>query len=119
MFLIALPVKADQLSYISKSQAKKAKRAIKKMDYVYLYCGCCNNDPKKLVKIIKTEVKFTNYQNYYQVVLTYIDKDGVTKTEGIDLAYVWINKKNKIQTVGELLNYEHDPCNRLGEVEWH
>jgi len=116
--LMALPAQADQLAYISKKQAKKARRAMKKMDGVYLFCGCCSGDERKWVQIDKVEVRFTDYENYYEVVITYTDKAGNNQTIGVDLAYVWTNKGGKTQTIGELLGFEHDPCDRLGAVDW-
>jgi hypothetical protein len=41
------------------------------------------------------------------MILTYKDKTGVKKTKAIDLAYVWSNKNNKIQTIGDILELEH------------
>jgi len=117
--LLTIPAKADQLAYISKKQAKKAAKKIRKMDYVYLYCGCCASSPKELVKVKKVDYAFANYENYYEVILTYTDKTGNTVTKAIDLAYVWTNKSNKIRTIGELLKLEHDPCKRLEKVKWN
>jgi glutamine amidotransferase-like uncharacterized protein len=111
-FLFTIPAKADQLAYISKGEAKKAAKVIRKMDYVFLFCGCCDNEKAEKVKVVKVEYKFTNYENYYEVILTYKKEDGSVMMEGIDLAYVW---SNKIQTIGEILSYEHDPCSRLGD----
>jgi hypothetical protein len=117
--LLAIPARADQLAYISKKQAKKARKEIRKMDYVYLYCGCCNSDIKELVKVVKVNIKFTGYENFYEVILIYIDKFGNTVTKGVDLAYVWTNKNNEIRTIGELLKLKHDPCKPLGNVYWN
>jgi hypothetical protein len=39
--LSVIPARADQLAYISKDQAKKARKEINKLDYAYPYCGCC------------------------------------------------------------------------------
>ena len=116
--LFALPASADQLAYISKKQAKKASKVLSKMDYVYLFCGCCDADPAKMAKIEKVAVKFTEVEEYYEVVLTYTDEAGDTQTLALDLAYVWTNKENKVQTIGELLGMEHDPCMRLKGVKW-
>jgi len=116
--LFVIPAKADQLSYITKEQAKKARKEIRKMDYVYLFCGCCDDEIAEQVKVVKVKFKFTGYENYYQVILTYKDKTGSVFGEGIDLAYVWSNRDNKNQTIGELLAFEHFTCLRLGDVDW-
>lgn len=89
------------------------------MDYVYLYCGCCVSDTVEKAKVVKIKFKFTGYENFYEMILTYVDKASVRKTKEIDLAYVWSNKNNKTQTIGELLELEHDPCIRLGNVKWN
>ena len=115
--LFALPASADQLAYISKKQAKKARKALKKMDYVYLFCGCCDAEPAVRAKIGKVEIKYTEVEDYYEVVLTFIDETGKLRTLGVDLAYVWTNKGGKTRTIGELLDMEHDPCTRLNGVK--
>ena len=117
-FFFSLNTYADQLSYLTKEQAKQGVKSIRKLDYVYLYCGCCDGNDVGLVKITKVKYKFTNYENWYKVMLTYIDKNGVEKTEGIDLAYVWTNQNGKLQTIGEVLNFKHDPCKRLDGIKW-
>ncbi|HHP7242589.1 MAG TPA: hypothetical protein ACFCUD_13015 [Cyclobacteriaceae bacterium] len=109
----AFLAKADQLAYLSKKEAKKAYRIMKKMDYLYLYCGCCDNDPVVIAAVIKAEVKITDYENYYEVVLTYKNPFGEIVTHGVDLAYVWTINKGKPITVGELMKLEHDPCNKI------
>jgi len=117
-FFLSIQVRADQLSYITKEQAKEGVKSISKLKFVYLYCGCCDNEEGELVKIIKVEYEFTNYENFYQVILTYQNENGVEKTEGIDLAYVWTNQNGKLQTIGEILNFKHDPCKRLEGIKW-
>ena len=91
---------------------------MKKMDRVYLFCGCCTGDAKELAKVKKVKIRFTDYERFYEVMLTYTDRSGATKTTSVDLAYVWSNKGGKVQTIGELLSLKHDPCSRLGEVKW-
>lgn len=118
--LLILQAKADQLAYLSKDQADQALAAIEELDYLYLFCGCCDDDPKLLIKVLKAEVVHTGYMDYYEVKLTYQDSNGDTTTKGIDLAYVWTYSAEKEgpETIGELLQFEHDPCQRLGEVVW-
>jgi len=100
---------ADQLAYISKAEAEQAAKLINGKNII-LFCGCCEADTPLKVKVLKTEVRFTNYENYYEVYITYKNANGETVTEPIDLAYVWILKKKKLQTVGKIMNLEHDPC---------
>ncbi len=111
------PVKADQLSYLSKKDAKKASRVMKKLDSVYLFCGCCDENVIEVARIVKVEVKFTGYENYYEIILTYKDKKDNLQTMGVDLAYVWSKKNKKIQTIGQILKLEHDPCRSLETVK--
>ena len=117
-FFFSLNTYADQLSYLTKEQSIEGVKSINNLEYVYLYCGCCDNEEGELVKIMKVEYEFTNHENFYQVILTYQDKNGVEKTEGIDLAYVWTNQNGKLQTIGEVLNFKHDPCKRLDGIKW-
>lgn len=112
-----IPVKADQLSYLSKKDAKKASRVMKKLDSVYLFCGCCDENVIEVARTVKVEVKFTGYENYYEIILTYKDKKDNLQTMGVDLAYVWSKKNKKIQTIGQILKLEHDPCRSLGTVK--
>lgn len=102
--------KADQLAYISKEEAEKAAEFIRSQKFIYLFCGCCENDTPKKIKPVSVEVRYTNYDNYYEVVVTYAGENG-TQTEELDLAYTWVKKRKKMSTVGTMLNMSHDPCN--------
>ena len=121
MFLLALtvifPAKADQLSYLSKKEAKKASRVMKKLDSVYLFCGCCDENVIEVARTVKVEVKFTGYKSYYEIILTYKDQKNNLQTRPVDLAYVWSNKNKKLQTIGQILKLEHDPCRNLKPVQ--
>ena len=117
IFTFIIPVKADQLSYLSKKDAKKASRVMKKLDSVYLFCGCCDENVIEVARIVKVEVKFTGYENYYEIILTYKDKKDNLQTMGVDLAYVWSKKNKNIQTIGQILKLEHDPCRSLETVK--
>lgn len=103
--------KADQLAYLSKEDAEKAATFIRTQKALYLYCGCCDGDTPTKIKPISVEVRYTNYENYYELVLTYKDENGQTQTTEIDLAYVWFKRKKKMLTVGTEMLLEHDPCN--------
>ena len=120
IFLLAFsfinPLKADQLSYLSKKEAKKGRRVINRLDSVILFCGCCDENVIEVARVVKVEVKFTGYENYYEIILTYKDNKNNLQTMGIDLAYVWSNKNKKLQTIGQIINLEHDPCRSLGTV---
>lgn len=113
-FLFALffvqPLYADQLAYISKADAEKAVAYLLKHKKIILFCGCCDGSTPSPWKISNAEVRYTGFEEYYEVVITYKSQDGIT-TEAIDLAYVWEKKSRK--TIGELLGLEHDPCKPL------
>lgn len=104
---------ADQLAYISKEDAEKAKDFITTQEVIYLYCGCCENERGLLIKPTKVYAKFTNYENYYEVIVEYVDKNGETQTVALDLAYTWYKEKRKFHTVGKKLKLEHDPCKKF------
>ncbi len=109
LFLSLGTLFADQLAYISKSDAEKAAKLITGKNVV-LFCGCCDGDTPQKVKVLKAEVQFTNYENYYEVYITFKNAAGDIVTEPIDLAYVWMLKKKKLQTIGKFLGLEHDFC---------
>jgi hypothetical protein len=115
LFLISNSLSADQLAYISKADAEKAAALIKGKTII-LFCGCCTDDEAVKVKILKTEVKYTGYEDYYEVIITYKNIEGDEITVAIDLAYVWMKYKKTTQTVGKALNLEHDPCSE--PISW-
>ena len=61
---------ADQLAYISKTDAERAAKLIKGKKII-LFCGCCGNITPEKVKVSSVEVKFTGYGEYYEVIITY------------------------------------------------
>ncbi len=101
---------ADQLAYISKGDAEKAVQVISKMKTVYLFCGCCSMAEPRVVEPTKVYTRFTNYEQYYEVVIEYTNSAGKTVTEALDLAYVWNKKRKKYTTIGKILGLEHDFC---------
>lgn len=104
-----LSAKADQLAYLSESDAQKAAERILQFETVYLYCGCCDDDSPRVVQVENVRIRKTDYEEYYEVVLVYTE-NGLEKEEGVDLAYTWIRKKGKFKTIGSLLRLDHDPC---------
>ncbi len=106
---------ADQLAYLSKTDAEKGAALIRKQKYIYLFCGCCDNDKSSKVKIERVEVRFTGYENYYEIyVITTSEKESDGKSNPneypLDLAYAWFKKKKEYVTVGKLLDLPHDKC---------
>ena len=113
--LFGINSKADQLMCLSESTANQASEIIMQQDTILLFCGCCDEDVPQIVKVLKTKViKDCDFQ----VVITYETMEGETKSETVDLAYVWMEDpfdSNKGITVGQALNLEHDPCYVWGE----
>ena len=119
LFLFCIAFKglyADQLAYISKQDADRAVTLIKKAKKVIDFCGCCDNTKPLKVKITNVEARFTNYENYYEVYITYKDASKKLKTIPVDLAYLWVKIKGKVITVGKALHLEHDPC--VETINW-
>jgi len=75
-----------------------------------LYCACCNDDKQQKVKIKSAEIQYTGSEEYYTVLINYVDEKGKKQSQTIDLAYVWTSSKGQKQTIGQLLSLEHDPC---------
>jgi hypothetical protein len=99
--------KADQLQWITKKQAKKARKVLKKQKFVHLYCGCCSGDVSRKIELNSVSIQPVEDESFYEVYIQYEGND-----ESVDLAYIWIEYKGKLITVGEKLKLEHDPCER-------
>jgi len=103
-------IKADQLAWLEKKDADKGAELIKKASIVYLFCGCCTNDPVTLAAVVEATVNYTGSESYYEITLEYVDQNGEYQSNAIDLAYVWISRGGTNITVGKLLGLKHDPC---------
>lgn len=101
---------ADQLAYISKADADHAVAKIEKMKTIYLFCGCCSLVEPVKVQPIKVYAKHTGYEEYWEVYVQYLDEDGITRDEPLDLAYVWKKGLFKYKTIGQVLDLDHDTC---------
>ncbi|MEJ6801246.1 MAG: hypothetical protein QNK77_08725 [Crocinitomicaceae bacterium] len=108
--LISFVSKADQLAYITKTQAEQAKEKIEKMASIYFFCGCCSMVKPEKVKVLSVAVRHTGYENYYEVVVEFKKSDGTVASEAVDLAYIWEKNWFKYKTVGAVLELEHDFC---------
>lgn len=108
---LALNTFADQLAYLSKEDAERGAMLIRDHKQLILFCGCCDKDSAEKVKVKEVEVKYTNYELFFEIYITYKDPvEKVMKTIPIDLAYVWVKVKGEVKTVGEVLGLVHDPC---------
>lgn len=101
---------ADQLAYISKADADRAVAKIEKMKMIYLFCGCCSLTEPVKIQPIKVYAKHTGYEEYWEVYVQYLDEDGITRDEPLDLAYVWKKGLFKYRTIGQVLDLDHDTC---------
>ena len=114
LFVGSSQLYADQLAYISKAEAEKAAEYLKGKE-VILYCGCCDSDIPEKVKVVKVEVVYTNYEDYYEVIITFVRKGELIR-ESIDLAYVWEKYEAATRTIGSALELKHDPC--VEPIHW-
>lgn len=117
MIIITGVAYSDQLAYISKDQAERGAKFLKNEKVVLLFCGCCENDPKIYLRVKEISVKFTGYQNYYEIIITGTTAGGELKSVEADLAYVHVNREGKAVTVGKILGLECDPC--ASEFPWN
>ena len=95
---------ADQLQILTKKEAKKARKVIKKNKTVYLLCLCCGEVDEMKAEVEKVEL-VKDGDGDYEVCITY---NG--KREVIDLAYIWVDVDGERKTIGEVLGLDHDPC---------
>lgn len=111
-----LTASADQLAWITREQAEQAQALLNQEKEVLLYCGCCDNDPHKYLKVEGSTVAYTGTDNYFEVQLTAQDHDGNPVTTSLDLAYVFLNREGTANCLGILLGFECDPC--TGPFAW-
>ncbi|MEI8203906.1 MAG: hypothetical protein WCH34_12880 [Bacteroidota bacterium] len=103
---------ADQLSYITKSQADSAISVLKNQSEVLLWCACCDKDPKQIVKVSKVYYEFTGNKEFYHIFLIGINQNGKQIKEELDLAYVHIYKNGKWYSLGQELGFKCNPCTK-------
>lgn len=102
---------ADQLAYLSKADADRGAALLESCKKIALFCGCCDNQEMEIIKPKGIEVRYTNYEQYYEIYVMYSYK-GEIKSIPLDLAYVWIKVKGELHTVGTALGLEHDFCKK-------
>lgn len=108
---------ADQLWYISKTEAQNAVQLLQKQKYVLLYCGCCGGDVElEYVKIETVYYKNVTSDGYCAVVVRGVDFYGNQVATEIDLAYTHIRKKKSAACVGLELGLECSPC--VDDLKW-
>jgi hypothetical protein len=118
IFLFAFVINhshADQLAWITKSQAEKTIEYFKEKDIkqVVLWCACCDKDPKTKLNVTNVYYQQAADPNYYEVFI-----EGTNPTLGqvmsipVDLAYVHIKRSSKWRCLGKELKFECDPCTK-------
>jgi len=119
IFILSIYCKADQLAYITKTQAEKAASFLKQQKELIIWCACCDNDTKKRIELINTTSEPAGYEDYYKITIEGIDLNGELITEEVDLAYVHYIKDDMAYCVGSELGFECDPCTkpfRIGQA---
>ena len=110
MLSSVLVSKADQLAYLTESQAIKAVSFLKKQKQVILWCACCDDDAQQLISISDVGYRYTGSDDFYEVYVEGTDDTGTKKTYDLDLAYVHYLLMKKAYCVGKVLGFECDPC---------
>ena len=113
LFSTLANLKADQLAYLSKFKAVKAVRFLQKQTEVLIWCACCDNEPKQLVKLTKVYYEPTGYKKFYHILFLGTDSSGKEVKQELDLAYVHFNKNGKAYCVGKRLRFKCDPCTEV------
>ncbi len=112
LLLMGFMVKADQLEALTQAQAEKAVGYLKKETVVILWCSCCDNETPKKITINEVFYKKDTQGKYYSVVLKGRDEQGVEVEEYLDLAYVFVKKGKKAESLGKVLKFDCDPCTK-------
>lgn len=108
--------RADQLQALTQKQAEAAVVYLKKEPIVILWCSCCDNETPKKVTVNEVFYKKDSDGKYYSVILKGRDESGKEVEEYLDLAYVFVKKGRKAQSLGRVLKFECDPCTK--PFEW-
>lgn len=107
---------ADQLAWLQKDQAQRAIDVLQSQEHIILYCGCCNEEQKTVLRIQEVYIRHPTingkeYPQYYEVVVKGMDVQNKEPLEqSIDLAYTHIKKKQKAVCLGKQLRMDCDPC---------
>lgn len=110
---------ADQLAYITKEQAEESAAKLKQSGAFWSFCGCCDDKSIEFIEIKTVFAEYTGQEDFYQVVVEYLDKNGKLQRMELDLAYVWIKKGKRYKTLGTIMGYKHESCENLASYLWH
>jgi len=117
LLAIACCAIADQLEWVKQADAQRAVEFLSSQDELLLYCGCCDNDPQRYVRLTGVGKNTTGTDNYFEIAIVGEDVDGLEVRQNIDLAYAYVNKSGKAQCVGKALGLECDPCR--DDFDWN
>ncbi|MFM1894750.1 MAG: hypothetical protein ACO28O_04855 [Crocinitomicaceae bacterium] len=109
LMLSVFSAQADQLIYLTEEQANTAQAYLSNEAAVILWCGCCEGEEARGVMIESVEVQATE-DGYFMVVINGVDHNGEAVSEAVDLAYVHVVIENTAYCLGQVLEYECDPC---------
>lgn len=104
--------KADQLEWVTKSQAEQAVNYLKKQSELILWCACCSDDIAERVMINNVYFEKVENTEYYQVFIKGSNEMGDDFTKGIDLAYVHVKIGKNAVALGRVLKFKCDPCTK-------
>jgi hypothetical protein len=110
LIILSFEAKADQLAFLSKTQAEQAVELLKEQKELVLWCACCPDEQMKRVSVKNVSIRYTDVEDFYTVVLDAIDSNGNITSEELDLAYVHFKIGNKAYNVGHILGFNCDPC---------
>lgn len=120
-FAFLSTLRADQLLYITKTQAEQAVELLSKHSELLIWCACCATESEtwSLVKIRKVYMSFPldgrysdeNGDDYYVVIVEGIDHEGKKVKEELDLAYTHVRTLGGwTECVGQLIEADCSPC---------
>lgn len=81
---------ADQCSYISNRQAKKAVRALIGAQYIHTFCEPCGDTKAQIVLADSVSLRKTGIEKTWEVLIN---------QQGIDLAYIYVDGLNLAKVV--------------------
>jgi hypothetical protein len=110
LLLTTFFAKADQLAALTRDQAEKAVAYLKKESTIILWCSCCENETMNRITVNEVFMKADKNGKYYSVVVKGRNEDGKEVEEYVDLAYVFVKKGKKAQSLGKVLKFKCDPC---------
>jgi hypothetical protein len=108
MLMSSMISKADQFVCLDSVTVKKAYDLLSKQKAVYIYCACCDNEKPEFVKVefINTEKN----RNGYEIVLKGTARYNEQVNYLLDLAYVFIQKKNNAVNLAIEMGLKCNPC---------